>query len=136
MYLTDHELTAASSVVAALAIVGGYLGIRSANRNALKLARVERAARYNDELTALKRATYAKCCAQLVAYWQALNEQDHVVRDQLAYTETRQAARNAVNQEFKALHDVVGMMNLIAQASVIKSTNEAQRKHRRRKRGR
>ena len=42
MILTDHELTAASGAIAALAIVGGYLGVRSANQNALKIAREER----------------------------------------------------------------------------------------------
>jgi hypothetical protein len=30
MVLTGHELTAASSAVAVLAILGGYLGVRSA----------------------------------------------------------------------------------------------------------
>jgi len=40
--LTAHELTAASSAVAALAVLGGYLGVRLANRNALKIAREER----------------------------------------------------------------------------------------------
>jgi|SRR6185437_9828315 len=60
MHITDHELAAASSFVAALAIVGGYLGVRSANRNAVKLAREERTSKRHDELNALKRATYAK----------------------------------------------------------------------------
>jgi hypothetical protein len=57
--ITDHELTAASSVVAALAIIGGYLGVRSANRNAVRIAREERSERRKDELNALKRLTYA-----------------------------------------------------------------------------
>ena len=67
MHLTDHELTAASSAVAALAIIGGYLGVRSANRNALAIAREERSTRRKDELDALKRATYAKFLAALTA---------------------------------------------------------------------
>jgi hypothetical protein len=63
--LTGNELTAASSTVAALAIIGGYLGVRSANRNALAIAREERSARRHDELLALKRITYAKVLAAL-----------------------------------------------------------------------
>lgn len=65
MHLTDHELTAASSAVAALAIIGGYLGVRSANHNALAIAREESSTRRKDELDALKRATYAKLLAAL-----------------------------------------------------------------------
>ena len=65
--LTEHELTAASSAVAALAIVGGYLGVRSANRNAVKIAREERSSRRHDELDALKRVAYARCVAALLA---------------------------------------------------------------------
>lgn len=60
MHITGQELAAASSGVAALAIVGGYLGVRSANRNALKLAREERSAKQNNELVALKRMIYLK----------------------------------------------------------------------------
>lgn len=65
MQLTGNELTAASSVVAALAIVGGYFGVRSANRNAVKIAREERSARREAEANALMRATYARCLASL-----------------------------------------------------------------------
>jgi hypothetical protein len=32
VHLTSNELAASSSVVAALAIIGGYLGVSSANR--------------------------------------------------------------------------------------------------------
>jgi hypothetical protein len=64
--LTGHELTAASSAVAALAIVGGYLGVSSANRNAVKIARAERSSRRRDELDALKRVTYARCVSALL----------------------------------------------------------------------
>jgi len=63
--LTVDELTAASGAVAVLAIVGGYLGVRSANRNALKIAREERSSRREDEANALIRATYARSLAAL-----------------------------------------------------------------------
>lgn len=65
--LTGQEVTAASSAVAALAIVGGYLGVRSANRTAVEIARAERSSRRHDELDALKRVAYARCVAALFA---------------------------------------------------------------------
>src|SRR6266542_452431 len=67
VYLTEHELAAASSAVAAIAIVGGYLGVRSANRNAIRIAEEERSSRREDEASALIRATYAKNLASLNA---------------------------------------------------------------------
>jgi phage tail protein X len=67
VHITGNELTAISSAVAALAIVGGYLGVRSANRNALKIAREERSSKRKDELDALKRTTYTKTLAALHA---------------------------------------------------------------------
>jgi hypothetical protein len=75
MHITGTELAAASSAVAALAIVGGYLGVHSANRNALKIAREERSARRKDELDALKRTTYVKTLADLTALATARMEQ-------------------------------------------------------------
>src|ERR1700680_3139965 len=65
MQLTGHELTAASSAVTALAIVGGYLGVRSANRNAVRIAREERSSRREGEANALMRATYARSLTAL-----------------------------------------------------------------------
>jgi hypothetical protein len=65
MPITGHELTALPSVVAAIAIIGGYVGVRSANQNTLNLAREERSSRQKDELDALKRSIYAKYDATL-----------------------------------------------------------------------
>jgi hypothetical protein len=65
MQLTGHELTAASSAATALAIVGGYLGVRSANRNAVRIAREERLSRGESEANALMRATYARSLTAL-----------------------------------------------------------------------
>lgn len=59
MQLTTHELTAATSAVTVIAIVGGYLGVRSANLTAVAIAREERAARRRSELDILKRAAYS-----------------------------------------------------------------------------
>jgi hypothetical protein len=92
MYLTGHELTAASSAVAALAIVGGYFGVRSANHNALKIAREERSSRQRDEFNALKRVTYAKILTALAALASASLEQESIV----ANPEIRGPSRIAV----------------------------------------
>jgi hypothetical protein len=55
--ITAHELTVASSGVAALAIVGGYLGVRSANHTAVAIARDERSARRRNDLDVSIRRT-------------------------------------------------------------------------------
>lgn len=67
MHITGDELTALPSVVAVIAIVASYTSVRSANRNALRLAREERSSRREGELDALKRTTYAKYDAALSA---------------------------------------------------------------------
>jgi hypothetical protein len=59
MQLTAHELAAIPSAVAIVAIAGGYLGVRSANRTALSIARDERMARRRSELDTLRRAAYS-----------------------------------------------------------------------------
>jgi hypothetical protein len=64
--LTSNELTAGSTAVALLAIAGGYLGVRSANRNALDIAREERSSKQQDELDALKRSVYVRCIANIM----------------------------------------------------------------------
>jgi hypothetical protein len=74
VYITDHELTVASSAVAALAIVGAYLGVRSANRNAVRIAREERSSERQTELYALKRETYAKYYGAILNYVAAKKE--------------------------------------------------------------
>lgn len=65
MHLTEQELAAASSVVAALAIIGGYLGVRSANRTAVEIADAERSSRRRDDLESAKRACFVKTFAAL-----------------------------------------------------------------------
>src|SRR5690348_18251923 len=81
MVLTGHELTAASSAVAVLAILGGYLGVRSANRNALRIAREERSARRKDEFDYLKRSTYARFLEALTTLAMASLEQEKATDD-------------------------------------------------------
>jgi hypothetical protein len=63
VHITEPELTAASSVVAALAIVGGYLGVQSANRNAAKNLLTSINAENEQARLADKRLVYARCLA-------------------------------------------------------------------------
>jgi hypothetical protein len=65
MHLTADELALVSSAVAVVAIVGGYLGVRSANNTAVAIARDERAARRKSELDSEKRITYSSFLAAL-----------------------------------------------------------------------
>ena len=68
MQLTGDELTASSSVVAALAIVGGYPGrpVGEPERTE-RSPKEETLSRRSDELGALRRAIYARCIAALNA---------------------------------------------------------------------
>jgi hypothetical protein len=59
MHLTVNELALVSSAVTAVAIAGGYLGVRSANNTAVAIARDERAARRRSELDSQKRIAYS-----------------------------------------------------------------------------
>jgi hypothetical protein len=79
--LTGHELTVIPSAVAMLAIIGGYIGVRSANRNALAIAREERSSRRRDEFDALKRATYARFLTALASVASAALEQEATMAD-------------------------------------------------------
>ena len=72
MHLTAHELALVPSTVAIAAIVGGYLGVRSANTTAVSIARDERAARRRSDLDAQKRAAY---CSYLVALSKLTDDQ-------------------------------------------------------------
>jgi hypothetical protein len=53
------------STVAIVAIIGGYLGVRSANTTAVSVARDERAARRRTEVDAQKRTAYVSFLAAL-----------------------------------------------------------------------
>jgi hypothetical protein len=112
--LTDHELTAASSVVAALAIIGGYLGVRSANRNAVKIAREERSSRRKDELDALKRTTYAKCLAALMALATANAEQSALLADPNTSAAFKLAATRKRIDAMQTAHDCNAELTLIS----------------------
>jgi hypothetical protein len=72
MHLTVNELTLVSSAVTAIAIAGGYLGVRSANNTAVAIARDERASRRRSELDSQKRIAYSSF---LVALSQLADDQ-------------------------------------------------------------
>jgi hypothetical protein len=113
MILTANELAAVSSAVAALGILGGYLGVRSANGNAVKIAREERSTRRRDELNDLKRATYARFLAALTALAAASLRLEAITAAGLradapiAAAEKREAA-------FAAAHDIAAELDLLA----------------------
>lgn len=132
VHITGDELTAASSAVAALAIVGGYLGVSSANRNALKIAREERTAKRKDELQALKRTTYGKLLSAVTALAAANMEQKALASDpktgatfNLDATRKRMAAAQAVQDSMAemALISSNNMLDNIANEAFIGATN-------------
>jgi metal-dependent amidase/aminoacylase/carboxypeptidase family protein len=101
--LTAHELTAVSSAVAALAVLGGYLGVRSANRNALRIAREERSSARRDELDSLKRTTYAKFLTALMTLVSASLELEAVIKDEIVQGGPR---INVIKKREEALAEV------------------------------
>jgi hypothetical protein len=114
VYLSQHELTAASSVVAALAILGGYLGVRSANRNALKIAREERLSRMHNELDTLKRVTYAKFLAALSALASASQEHEAITASPEIRGDTRIAAIKKRTDALTTAQNMLAELELIA----------------------
>lgn len=114
MVLTGHELTVASSAVAVLAIVGGYLGVRSANRNALKIAREERSSRRRDELNDLRRATYARFLAALTVLAAASREQEAIVTKPEIRGEARIAAIKKRTDAVAVARNIAAELDLLA----------------------
>jgi hypothetical protein len=99
MHITENELTAASSAVAALAIVGGHLGVRSANQNALRISREERSSKRQEELNALKRGVYVNALDKLSALADAEAELSGMATDTAASSQLRP---DAVRRQIEA----------------------------------
>jgi hypothetical protein len=76
MHITSSELSAATSFVAALAIIGGYLGVRMANQNAVNIAREERNSRNSKESIQLKRDIYTRFAATAIQYRMFIDNAD------------------------------------------------------------
>jgi hypothetical protein len=125
MHITGYELTAASSAVAALAIVGGYLGVSSANRNALKIAREERSAKRKDELDALKRTTYGKLLAAITALASANMEQESLEAAKTPATFKLDATRKRIAAA-KTVHNCMAELALTSSNTILDNlANEA-----------
>ena len=114
MNITGHELTAASSAVAALAILGGYLGVASANRNALRIAREERASRRLVEFESLKRLTYSKFLSVLAGLALASVEQEEVTASPQIRGETRISAIRKQKDSRAAADKIFAELELLA----------------------
>jgi hypothetical protein len=115
MQLTAHELTAASSAVAALAIAGGYLGVRSANRTAVAIAREERFARRASDLDALKRVAYSEFLVAL----------SKLADDQMAFDAASRYAKGEADEIWQrsvdsaqAANDRLAQLALVAPRSI------------------
>lgn len=125
MHLTGDELAAASIAVAALAIAGGYLGVRSANHNALKIAKEERSAQRQDELEALKRTVYVKCLAALLTLSGASMEASGYQGDTLSAMQARVAATKKRLSASYAANNAISELTLIAPLRLRELTTEA-----------
>jgi hypothetical protein len=103
VHLTGHELTLIPSGVAAIAIIGGYLGVRSANRTTLKVAEQERDSKRADELEALKRTTYTRLLSKLNVLMTTSLEANRLMSSE----SVEASRRKAVAQEQTAAQDDV-----------------------------
>ena len=112
--LTGHELTAIPSAVAMLAIVGGYIGVRTANNNALSIAREERSSRRQGELTALRRTTYARLLAALTSLASAALEQEAIVANAQIHGEQRIGVIMKKKEALTEARNIVAELKLLA----------------------
>jgi hypothetical protein len=125
MRLTPPELTAASSAVAALAIVGGYLGVRSANRTAVAIAREERSVRLTSNLDALKRVAYSEF---LVALSKLADDQMAFdVSARYAKEESEKLRRRSVSSA-RTANDKLAQLALVASQPIRTIAEEAFRR--------
>lgn len=115
MQLTNQELTAASSIVAVVAIVGGYLGIRSANRNALAIAKDTRAAQRKSDLDALKRIAYSGFLSALAKLADDQMKFDAATRDRKE--DARELWQYSIDSA-QAANDKLAQLALIAPTSI------------------
>lgn len=129
MMLTADELAAVSSMVAALGIVGGYLGVRSANRSAVQIAREERTTRRRDELDDLKRATYARFLASLTSLAAASLSLEAIRASGTRGREVIEAAEKR-DGAFAAAQDIAAELDLLGSVALRAIAEEALEKAR------
>lgn len=122
MQLTAHELSIIPTIVAVIAIVGGYLGVRSANRTSVIIARDERAARRGSELDTLKRTAYS---AFLVALSKLTDDQ---IELDIA-TKQRRPEREEIwlraTHSARIANDSLAILSLVAPQSIYAFANAA-----------
>ena len=122
MQLTANELALVSSVVAVVAIVGGYLGVRSANNTAVAIARDERAARRRSELDSQKRIAYSSF---LVALSQLADDQIQLdIATRQKRTERDELWLKAANSA-RIANDSLANLYLVAPESIRALANTA-----------
>ena len=97
-----------------LAIVGGYIGVRSANRNALTIAAEERSSRRQDELDALKRTTYARLLAALTSLASAALEQEAIVANTQVHGEQRISVMMKKKEALAEARNIAAELDLLA----------------------
>jgi hypothetical protein len=97
-----------------LAIVGGYIGVRTANNNALSIAREERSSRRQGELTALRRTTYARLLAALTSLASAALEQEAIVANAQIHGEQRIGVIMKKKEALTEARNIVAELELLA----------------------
>jgi hypothetical protein len=122
MQLTTHELSIIPSIVAVVAIVGGYLGVRSANRTSVSIARDERAARRESELDTLKRAAYS---AFLVALSKLADDQIELDVATKHERSEREEIWLRATQSARVANDNLATLALVAPQSICAFANAA-----------
>jgi predicted Zn-dependent protease len=122
MHLTADGLTLVSSAVAVVAIIGGYLGVRSANNTAVAIARDERAARRRSELDSQKRIAYSSFLAALS---QLADDQIQLeIATRQKPTETDELWLRAANSA-RIANDNLANVSLVASESIRALANTA-----------
>jgi hypothetical protein len=122
MELTTDELTLVPSVVAIIAIVGGYMGVRSANQTAVAIARDERDAQRRSELDTQKRIAYS---AFLVALAQLTDDEIELdIATKRQRSERSDVWLKATNSARMA-NDSLANLSLVAPRSICDSANAA-----------
>jgi hypothetical protein len=122
LQLTVHELTAIPSTVAVIAIAGGYLGVRSANRTAIAIAREERAARRRGERDTLKRAAYS---AFLVAVSKLTDDQIELDISTKRNRPNRDEIWLRATESARVANDSLATLTLVAPVSIRTLANAA-----------
>jgi len=122
MQLTAHELSIIPSIIAVVAIAGGYLGIRSANHTSVAIARDERAARRRSETDTLKRVAYSAFLAALSTLTDDQIEHDIATKQNRS---DREEIWLRATQSARVANDNLAALSLVAPESIYAFANAA-----------